>query len=1104
MEQDKVSAGEPRARLWMYALGAALAALAVYAATVAGYVFPGESTHLFTQWMGMDALENPVHPVWGWLVKTVGGWTAPASTALRMNMLSLVFGVVSTGLVCLLTGFFVSMTVKNEKSLTSVNGASVVAGLVAAAAFMFSSAAWDTSTHLDYQSFDVFMALALFSLFIPMARNVALQPALAALLGVGVAAGLVESPIFVPLVLLYLLSLIVTSVKSGRKPYIPAVLFLVAMAVAYIVFARMAAAAYLKLPEAESGGLKTVGDVMQKVFVAYLHEIRLWVSRPGWLYVVIFTVLPFIASMFAAPRGLNNERTWSQYAFHTAMSLCALIAIATPLSPSSLMRPFGVEPVATSALAAMVAGYCAAYWLLLWRTAPMTRDDAAPTTEASIGGRMAPTALGVMVALVALNALVGAFGTSRDRGEFADVCAGEIVDRLGDRTWFVTSGTLDDHLRIVADARGKELNLICLQRDMDDAYLREFSGLIKSKGLSAGSANLALSIEFGVLPFLQDWMGGNTNVTKTVAVFGVPDLWFMASASPVPECMFFGGARNLSGEVDGKKAFADFMEFWKKIDPVLSAKKGQGSRSIAKMRDPLDRLRLELRRHVGFIANNLGVMLQDLKMDKEAFELYELVLKSIDPDNISALFNEFEMARADLPVVAGRKNEILKQLKAIVDDTNRRYILWSLSRYYGYIRSAEVFARMGYGWAHSALPGNAIAHVQRARDLVPEERQAGLLNMLAQIYAADNKTQKSREIYEQILASDAGNHDAYMGLVRLAIQKGDYAEAIRRLEQAVGTAKSQEVSGMDWALLNLMKNDLGAARLSLQKVTDLKPKSLQAWALLAGVLLQQYDQSKSDDEKKKTLSELENVILPRMQSIADTPRDYYVQMTRGLVFIRKGKDFQKDARDALVVASSVRPDVSALGDMILNLDIALVDPESAEKHARQLLRQNRRNKLANYVMGSIRLQRGDYEMAETFLRISVAEEKPLATAQNDLAEVLRRLKKYAEAEKAARDAVKTDPGLYVAWETLASVLLDQNKGLDEAETCVKKAIELAKTATKNGDLRMLITLARAQLAKGDIPHYNSTVRTLNSRRSELSTHDLLALDALQKSAKGKR
>ena len=139
-------------------------------------------------------------------------------------------------------------------------------------------------------------------------------------------------------------------------------------------------------------------------------------------------------------------------------------------------------------------------------------------------------------------------------------------------------------------------------------------------------------------------------------------------------------------------------------------------------------------------------------------------------------------------------------------------------------------------------------------------------------------------------------------------------------------------------------------------------------------------------------------------------------------------------------------------------------------------------------------------MAENFLRLSVGAERPLAAAQNDLAEVLRRLQRYPEAEKQARDAVKTAPELYVAWETLGSTLLDQNKDLAEAETCVRKAISLSKEKNQIDDLRMYLTLARVQIAKKDMGGARTTLRKLRSRQSELSKYDLGEFEKLQKAA----
>ena len=1081
-----------------------LLAAAVYGLTLAGYVFPGESARLMAQWTGTDALAFPEHPVWGWLVSLVSGFGFTASTALKVNFISFFSGVLSAGLICWLIAWFVHQTIRQEDTLKLSGSTSIIAGVSAALVFIFSTAVWQTSTHLDYHIFDVAFALVVFALF-PLASRLSglAWLAVVAVIGLTAGVGLAESVIFVALIPLLLLSLVVMAVKGGRNYYVPTVLFLVLAVVGFILVSNWAANGFLARPTTETTDFKTVGDVLDEVGRRYTHELRQWFSRPGWLYIFLLATLPFTACAFASVRGLNNERTWSQYLFHLAMTICCILAVATPLAPESVLRPLGVTPVATTVLAAIASGYLLAYWYLLLRTPLPSVEYDKLALEVRFGRRMAPVAGGLFAGVLVLSFLVNSFSCAGGRGAFADVCAQELLDRMGDRSWIVTDGLLDDHLRAAAAARGKELNLVCLQRDMDDAYLKELSAFIKRKGLKVQSADLAMSAQLGVLPFIQDWFAGDAAITRKAAVFGVPDFWYMADRTPVPTCIFFAGVQSLK-EVDGAKAKADFLAFWKKMEDVLKAEQGQGSRAIGQITDPVKRLRLQLRRHVGFIANNLGVMLQDLKLDDDAWDMYELVLKTIDCDNICALFNEFEMARKGThPPAVAKKGEIEKKLQSIVDDPKRRYLLWSLSRYYGYIRSPEVFARMGFMWARSAQTGNAIAQIRRAIDFVPTERQAGLLNMMAAIYASGQQAEKSRAIYEQVLSKDADNHDALMGLMRLSLRDGAIDAAKGYLQKAVeGTQGKAGAGGIEWALLHMMNNDLGAARLAMQKVTDLQPKSLQAWCLLAGVLLQQHDQAKDAKAKGKALEELESVILPRMEKLADSPRDYFVQITRALVLLRKGDKFLKPARDAFVLAAASRPDVNVAGDMILDLDIRLDDGEAAEKHARQILRRNRHDKLANYVMGSLRLKEGDYTTAESFLRTSVSAERPIAAAQNDLAETLRRLQRFDEAEGLARAAVKNQPDLYVAWETLGSSLLDQKKSLDEAEECVKKAIDLLKKNKKGvDDIRMQITLARVQLARGDVGHARGTLRTLARKQDELTSYDRKELEKLLKSVK---
>ena len=70
---------------------------------------------------------------------------------------------------------------------------------------------------------------------------------------------------------------------------------------------------------------------------------------------------------------------------------------------------------------------------------------------------------------------------------------------------------------------------------------------------------------------------------------------------------------------------------------------------------------------------------------------------------------------------------------------------------------------------------------------------------------------------------------------------------------------------------------------------------------------------------------------------------------------------------------------------------------------------------------------------------------------------------------------------------------------------MKKAIDLCKKETKGSDIRMQITLARVQIAKGDLGRARATLRTIRSHQDELSKFDLGEVEKLQKTmtAKGK-
>jgi len=432
------------------------------------------------------------------------------------------------------------------------------------------------------------------------------------------------------------------------------------------------------------------------------------------------------------------------------------------------------------------------------------------------------------------------------------------------------------------------------------------------------------------------------------------------------------------------------------------------------------------------------------------------------------------------------KDQIEKEIRTFLSKLKHQYPIWSLSRYYGYVRSPELFARLGYNWAISGQVAAARAAADKVVTFLPEDQRIEALKAMAVLFSLSDKSE-TEKIYKDIIEKDPENRTAMLGLARLFMQEGAVEKAKTWLEQATKLDESKNIAlGVEWATIHLMNNDIDTARRILQDTTDLYPKNLQAWAMLALVQIQ-----------KGELDDVERVLMPRMEKAAGID-NYYVQVTRAQLFLQKGASFRYQAREAFIRAASLRPDVPGVKDIILQIDMEMQDLEAAERHARQILRGNRGHALANYVLGSVRLREGAYGDAEDHLKRSLNTEETSA-ALNDLAEVLRRIKKWDEAEVFARKATEKSPSLYIVWETLASILLEANKNLDEAEQMVEKSLSVLNSYDPpRSDPRVKITLARIQYKKGDIERARETIRQVKTQLDTLSPYDkevLAKLDA---------
>ena len=1049
----------------IFGLGITVVSAIVYLLTLCTGVFPGQSASLMATYTGVEPMVAPSHPVWGAIVGAIGRMgSGGAGAALRLNLFSLVTAVCCVAMLyCLVSQLLFGVFDTQKVPAPLPARASVIGATFAAVALAFSVPFWITATRLHFQVFDLFMLLVLAHLFLLYIRTKALILFLLFSLQLGVS--IVDAAaiaLFAPLFAFCALrSWIRDDDFKGYR------LFLGILCVIAGLSLYLFAAHHFFTHEDISlrGTYNGYWDVVRQMLKDQALIFKDGIPDLGGLFPVVFVIVPWLASLAIAQRALNETRDWSFIFFHIALSIVVVATLTnTPISRwgQEMEDPRGVLPVFLYALTAMVAGYVVSYWYVIVANRGNILKQLVDLPNVKFSVWSGHVFGWLVAAIVFFCALYNGQVASGKRGNFADACARELLANLKGRPWLVTDGMFDNHLRLEAARIGQPLKLIALQRNDSRIYIRHLKKMIDSdpEFQSADRIRLKNAADLDVMTFVQDWIKSDSNIVDRIAVMSAPDLLIGAGCAVVPNYFCFIGVRDQDSLKD-EPILDKYRDFWMRMRKVLAKSRGRP--------DPIAAYRADVRRQVGFVANNAGVLLEDLGRDEEAYEVYGIV-RLIDSDNVSALLNRVEMLhrKEKEGFHAADRAAIEKDLRDFVAKMKHRLPIWSLSRSFGYVRSPILFAQLGWNWALSGQPGMALAGMRRAADVASTTAsRARVREAMADILLRQNDTEKSETIYADILAEDPENQRALLSMSRIAARRGTFDKAREWLSKAKAAGADNGAVAIESAALDLAANKPEAARITLTEITELQPRNLQALGMLAVSVIQMRD-----------FEEVEKHILPRMESVAGTPDDYLVHITRGQLAYAKGKDFYKQARNSFERASMLRPGLPILMEWILRLDFMLVDKTAAEEHARQLLRLDRDNGFANYIMGSLMLERGRSDVAEDYLRRSVGSART-PEALNDLAELLRKTGNYKEAEERARDAIDLAPDFYVTYDTLGGVLADTDR-LSEAEKAFSKALELF-----DDDLRVHLNLAKLLFRMGNLVKAREIVAKINPRRSEL-------------------
>lgn len=1026
-------------RLRLFLPLAGVGAVTAHLLALSPGVCPGVTAALTAAAAGLTPPSGISHPLFALVARRVASLEL-FSLPIRLNLLSALCGACCAMLLYLLTARLILFSACEDEGGGGRNllmdtpagggqmqpevalhnrrvfGTAVVGGLAAAFLLTFSAPSWIAATRLHFGLFD--LLLALLSVLLFPAVGASKRPVGLFLSFFLFTLGVSESAVFLVLLPVYGFFLFNVFVASRRR-----LALIAGLGLAGVLGVAVSLYAFSQNTDAS---VSTSLTNLLRAFVFGLpfnhyRELGSLLPRAGWVLVLLQVGLPALVLLF------GKQILFKERGINTLLALLLVLLSAAPgmlnlsVSPFSLHQATGHLSVFGAALAATAAAAALSACLVFFIPA----DESQATSVSSRKKWVRSFVPGFVVVFIGFFTVLTlatpwrSFRATDSRpAMFADGVAREMLSAMDGRTWLVSSGFLDDHLRIQALMTRLPLVLVSLQGRSQLSDRARLSRLIEASDMFEGlnRQRLQNALAIGHLHFVMEWFKMDANAGSRAMVFATPDIWAECGYRPVPEGLAFGGVPNgqkleLAGIEKKNRAFSD------RVWPLLS-KRGDGI-------PQLDALRELLAMRAGFVYNELGVMLEDGGDYEAAFGAYQRA-SQIDPMNISAWVNAYSLT-CSRNIHAEAQDKLKKRMTVALSNrqTPVRGLMGVLQNY-GTIRDPAFYQQQAALWSAIGTRKIATDRLRRAVELSGQSGASALVQKaLVHTYAGDLK--KAEECYRAALAEDGVSEAAYSGLSTLLLTQHKTSAAELAMQEALKAGVDKEKFLFQTVTLAIFKKNTEQALKLLKGATEKYPDDLRYWTLLADILLNQGD-----------LDEVEHVVLPAMKTRLKSADHFLVSAIQGLVLRKKGPRFFKEARLSLLEALSMNAALTDIWKALFELDMAMGKLDYLEVDARSMLSVDSGHAQANYLMGVCLIARGRLREAEDFLRRSI-ESEPTAAAHNDLAECLRQQQRLADAEASAKRALELEPELLAAQDTLACVLCDGGR-YAEAEALTAKVV----------------------------------------------------------------
>lgn len=611
-------------------LAVAIAAFAIYHATLHPSFFPGASSQWVALFLGIERYRPGQYLLWrkvGEIVSLLPFGSLPG----RMNMLSALCGALSVALTFATIRTLLLLLAVHATTVSSRRRkhAATAAGLLAALALGGATPFWLASTRCLPQTFEILLLLAMGWLLIRTAVGCRELPL--ALFGILLGMSALEWDTglrMLPLMLFLAWRAMRTGQLNDARGYAALSGGLLVGGLSYLWLTWLAGQQGGVAPGSFIAPLRGAITLAKANYKLVVHAGWSYDSRP--LTVICFAILPWLAACaLAIWRSESTSATSSSGLLSLALTGTTLIAlIGVSISPWGAYRPVSENelPCTVYLLVAFVVGYLTGHGYLLaggrlWsekrpRRSPRREDEeegGVSYPDAAVGRLMVLS----MLVLTSVVALINAGEVRAWREPLSSKLAVAVITRLPPRTWLVADARFNTLIRLYARVARRRVSLVGNSGERAPESVVAMHQAVVSR--DAAFAGLDLAPLHGALAtnsaaFLHAWMSLDPKVEDKLMVLSHPDLWETAGLQSLPDVVAFRGTRNrAAAPLDA--LLAEHARFWDEIEALPPAD----------MRMPawLKGRRAEIRLHLARVGDSLAALLAAAGRSAEADAILE-------------------------------------------------------------------------------------------------------------------------------------------------------------------------------------------------------------------------------------------------------------------------------------------------------------------------------------------------------------------------------------------------------------------------------------------------------------------------------------------------